>query len=279
MFHEGKWHVYATEYNKLTTTYNMLYLSFADFSQAATATQYHMDATPGFSGYRCAPQIFYFAPQGLWYLIYQTQPPTYSTTTDLSKPESWTSGKAFFASEPAIVTQHKGDGFWIDYWVICDEINCHMFFSDDNGNLYRSQTAKTSFPDGFGDPVIVMSDTKSNLFEAANVYKLKGQNKYLLLVEAMGNGRYFRSWTADTLDGTWTPLAATQAQPFASKNNVTGAEWSNDGISHGEMLRDGIDESLTIDACNLRYLFQGRTGIGSEYNLNEYSLGLLTPAP
>lgn len=35
---------------------------------------------------------------------------------------------------------------------------------------------------------------------------------------------------------------------------------------------------LTIDACNLRYLFQGRTKAGSSYDLNECSLGLLTPA-
>ncbi len=279
VYYEGKWHVYATAYDSLTSNYNMVYLNFADFSQAQTAQHYYMDRTPGFSGYLCAPQIFYFAPQAKWYLIYQTQPPAYSTNADLSKPENWTSPKTFFPSEPAIVTQNKGDGFWIDFWVICDDVNCHLFFSDDNGHLYRSQTAKTDFPNGFGAPVIVMSDTKANLFEAANVYRMKDSGKYLLIVEAMGNGRYFRSWTADTLEGSWTALAGTQAKPFAGKSNVTGATWSNDGISHGEMLRDGIDETLTIDTCNLQYLFQGRTKAGTSYNLNEYSLGLLTAAP
>ena len=59
-------------------------------------------------------------------------------------------------------------------------------------------------------------------------------------------------------------------------SNVTGADWSDDGISHGEMLRYNPDESMTIDTCDMQYLFQGRTAAGSEYNLNEYSLGLLT---
>jgi endo-1,4-beta-xylanase len=37
------------------------------------------------------------------------------------------------ANEPAIVTQNKGSGGWIDFWVICDTANCYLFFSDDNG--------------------------------------------------------------------------------------------------------------------------------------------------
>ena len=45
------------------------------------------------------------------------------------------------------------------------------------------------------------------------------------------------------------------------------------------------DETMTIEGSrNLRYLFQGRTKAGQNpdgsesYHLNEYSLGLLTPA-
>ncbi|WP_437834487.1 non-reducing end alpha-L-arabinofuranosidase family hydrolase [Sorangium sp. So ce1153] len=276
LFHDGKWHVYATQY---AGGYNMTYLNFTDWNQAGAAAKTSLSTNPNLTGYKCAPQLFYFAPQRLWYLVYQTQPPAYSTSTNPSDVRSWSAPRRFFSSEPAIVTANKGSGTWIDFWVICDDASCYLFFSDDNGHLYRSKTSKSSFPNGFGTPVIALSDSRFALFEAANVYKMKGTDKYLLIHEAIGDGRYFRSWTADRLDGAWTPLAATQANPFASKSNVTGAGWSNDGISHGEMLRDNPDETMTIDTCNMRYLFQGRTRAGSTYDLNEYSLGVLTAVP
>src|SRR5262249_44422227 len=178
--------------------------------------------------------------------------------------------------EPAVVTQNKGmNGGWLDFWVICDDANCYLFFSDDNGHWYRSQTTVASFPSGFGDPVVVLQDANPyRLFEASNVYKLGGTDKYLALVEGFDAGsaykRYFRSWTADTLDGEWTPLADTFAMPFASTYNVTFTEqppWSAD-ISHGEMLRDGYDEHLVVDTCHLQFLYQGvdPTMTGLPYN-------------
>jgi glycosyl hydrolase family 62 len=276
----NKWIVYATTANK-SGAWSLVYTSFPDWSQAASAPQYYLDQNPNIGkGYRAAPQLFYFAPQNKWYLVYQQGPPAFSTANDPTRPETWTAPRNFINSEPAIVTQNKGSGGWIDFWVICDNANCYLFFSDDNGHLYRAQTTVANFPNGFGNTKIVLSDSRFALFEASNVYKLRDQNAYLLDVEAIGSDgrRYFRSWTSTRLDGSWTPLASTEANPFARSNNVTftGAAWTKD-FSHGEMIRDGYDQTLTINPCHLQYLYQGMDPNASgDYSQLPWRLGLLT---
>ena len=57
------------------------------------------------------------------------------------------------------------------------------------------------------------------------------------------------------------------------------ALWA-DNISHGELLREGFDESLTVDPSNLRLLFQGawekQKAIG--YGAMPWRIGILSPA-
>jgi endo-1,4-beta-xylanase len=286
VIHYGNlWRVFASTVDR-GGNYNMAYLTFPDWDHTANATFYDMNQTPGLSGYHAAPEVFYFAPQNRWYLVYQSGPPTYSTTSNIDDPATWTAPAQFFDAEPDIVTQNKGSGGWLDFWVICDDANCYLFFSDDNGHWYRSQTAVGDFPGKFSTPVIVLEDAnKYHLFEASNVYKLTGTGKYLALIEAFddsGDHRYFRSWTADALDGDWTPLADTYANPFASVANVTFTvqpAWTKD-ISHGEMIRDGYDQHLSINSCHLQYLYQGvdptMTNPDGGYNAIPWRLGLLT---
>ena len=152
----------------------MVYLNFPDWSHASAAQPYYLDETPGFSGYHCAPELFYFAPQNKWYLIYQSGPPTYSTADDPTQPQTWTAPQYFYSGQPSTVSN------WIDFWVICDTANCYLFFSGDNGNYYRSQTTVANFPNGFDTPQIIMqAPVAGDLFEASRVYSLKGSTRVL----------------------------------------------------------------------------------------------------
>lgn len=278
VYYGGKWHVFSSV--ATGSGYNLEYRSFTDWSEASSATPYFLDGSPIGKGYRAAPQVFYFAPQKLWYLVYQTGNASYSTNSDISNPAGWSAPKNFYSGTPAIVSQNIGSGYWVDMWVICDNTNCHLFSSDDNGHLYRSQTAVADFPNGMSQPVIALQDSNShNLFEASNVYKVDGSDRYLLLVEAIGSrGRYFRSWTSSSLGGSWTPLAASESSPFAGAANVTftGSAWTND-ISHGEAIRSGHDQTLAISPCKMRFLYQGvAPGSNGDYNSLPWRLGLLT---
>lgn len=274
--YNDKWHIYATTANT-QGHWSMVYLSFANWADAADAKPYYIDNNPNLRGYHCAPHIFYFTPHKKWYLIYQSQQPQYSTTDDLSKPETWTRPKNFFDSKPAGAPR-----LWIDYWMICDDTHAYLFFTGDNGRVYRSRTRIEDFPKGMGDPEVVIEGSRNDVFEGSMTYKIKGTGTYLTLVEALSSARYYRAWTSDRLDGEWklVPDADTWQKPFAGINNVTFedgvAPWTRD-ISHGELIRDGYDETLTIDPENLQLLYQGRDpAINRRYDQLPYRLGLLT---
>jgi hypothetical protein len=71
-----------------------------------------MDQTKGFERYVAAPEIFLFSPQDLWYLVFRSGPPMYSTNDDPGDPTGWTPPEAFCDGEPAIFTQNDG---WLDF--------------------------------------------------------------------------------------------------------------------------------------------------------------------
>ena len=282
VFDKGQWHVLTTLRQKSGRVV-MEQLSFADWNKAKEARRATIDLHPA---YHCAPQLFFFTPHQKWYLIYQAGnfrcnkglTPVFSTTGNLNDPSSWTKPEPLLENA---APNPKG----IDFWVICDEASARLFYTSDDGHFWRRDAKKADFPHGWGPEVLVMQDAKDELFEASHTYALKGRGKFLTILEAMAPGRrYYKAFLADRLDGPWQPLAATKEKPFAARENVSGDSAWCDSVSHGELIRCGIDETLTVDPNNLRFLIQGVDAAGyraGKYGGIPWKLGVLeqTPAP
>ena len=235
------------------------------------------------SKYYCAPEVFYFRPQKKWYLVYQVGVPeskkmwlAYSTTTNIADPTSWTKAQPMLDGSDTDPRKEGG----IDYWIICDDQRAYFFYTNNRGKLWRMWTPLKDFPNGFDHPEVAL---EADIYEAGHIYRLKGANQYLAIIEARGSGdrRYFKAYVADRLDGKWTGLADTENNPFAGAANVTAAAGRTlwvDNISHGELIRDSNDETLTVDPGKLQFLIQGilQDDKPKSYQQIPWRLGLLT---
>ena len=289
--YKGQWHLFCTIRGR-ERSHQIEYLRFDDWPRHAgveNAERYLLKLS---DGYFCAPQVFYFTPHKQWYLIYQVidksrKPalqPAYSKSADIAEPNSWTRPKLLFRAQPKNVKR------WIDFWVICQANRAHLFFTSLDGRMWRSETKLADFPHGWSQPEVVL---QGDVFEASHTYRLKGLNKFLTIIEAQASGRrYYKAYVAERLDGRWSPLAATRDKPFAGPVNTrpTGARPSSlgqaetgwtDSFSHGELIRDGFDQTLTVDPAKIKLLFQGvsdKNKAGKKYGQIPWRLGILSPA-
>jgi hypothetical protein len=277
--HADHWHLFCTIRGK-ERSHAIVYLNFADWPDADQAV---WQVLPNHAGFCCAPQVFYFRPQGKWYLICQASDeawtpnyqPAYAVTDDLADPATWSK------LQPLGVQKGQARA-WLDFWIICDEQHAYLFFTSLDGHLWRSRTPLDQFPGGWSEPVVAL---EGDVFEASHTYRLADTDssavKYLTIIEAQdGHGwRYQKLYSAERLDGEWSPLAATRDQAFASLRNVTqnGGAWT-DSISHGELIRSGVDERLEVPSRQWQFLFQGvrdEDRGGKPYGEIPWRLGIL----
>jgi len=276
--YDGAWHLFCSVRSG-QRSHQIEYVTFGQWKDAEAAKRHVLKLS---DGYFCAPQVFYFEPHKCWYLICQVidqsrKPalqPAFSKTTNITDPDSWSKPVLLFSENPDNVKM------WIDFWVICDKTRAHLFFTSLDGKMWRAETKLADFPHGWGLPQVVLT---GDIFEASHTYSLKGLGKYLTIVEAQADGRrYYKAYIADNLDGQWRPVAATPERPFASPANVRDKDshWT-DSFSHAELIRDGYDQTLTVDPAHLRLLFQGVTDEarqGKKYGEIPWRLGILEPA-
>jgi hypothetical protein len=273
--YNGKYHVFFTVRGH-ERSHGSAYTSFENFEDLSPEDVVML---PHHDGYIAAPQVFYFTPHEKWYMVAQTKKSSwnpeyqaaYATTTDISDPNSWSEMKPMNFQIPE-------EDMYLDFWVIADEEKIYLFFTSDNGNMWREETTYEEFPYGWSEPVLAQ---QADIFEASHIYKVKNTDLYINVIEARltEDRRYFKAYTATELDGEWEPLAADCANAFASMTNVTfeGEHWTN-GISHGELVRAGIDEKMEVNGDNYTFIFQGvlhQVRKGMDYGKIPWDIGIL----
>ncbi|MBD3288995.1 hypothetical protein GF337_09345 [candidate division KSB1 bacterium] len=301
VFYNGKYHLIYTSKAKEETFKNLEYVSKgrsgAGYAAATTleglnsAERY--DLCSIVKDVIVAPQVFYFEPHELWYIIAQTpqegEPnlaPIYLTNPNIEDPYGW--------SKPEIIeTQKTNDDFWIDFWVICDDEKAHLFYTDHKGSMFRMETPIDEFPHGYADEreETVLADRgeteigRWRLHEASHIYYVKKTGKYLALLEAVyphptrpyyweSRNRFMFAMIADKLEGPWFRVEADHEE-FAGDPrylfNEDGSPSKYGQVSHFELIRSGYNEKMEIDDYNLTLLFQAfdPTDIPDNYNYDE----------
>ena len=273
---QNKWHLFATVRSE-KPSHQIVYLSFDDWKEADKAPRTVLKLDPSHSS---SPQVFYFEPQRKWYLIYQiedakktpTIQPVFSTTDNISDPNTWTAPQPLFATQPDNVR------LWTDFWVLCVDDRAFLFFCSRDGRLWRSQTTTRDFPAGWSRP---QNCLESDVLQGARVYRLRGYRKFLAIIEAQETGRRFcKAFWADFPNGRWEDLAVSEKKSFASKLNIKQDPQWIEQLSRGEILRSSYDQRMEIDPLHLQFLFAGideydKTDRG--YGQIPWRIGLLEP--
>lgn len=286
VFFNKKYHMFYTSKTSYETRDKMKYLdkngSGMGYVEAETieklneARRYNLSEIT--ESVIVAPEVFYFEPQKLWYLIAQTAvdgklglQPVFMTNNDIENVKGW--------SKPEILKTNKtNDGFWIDFWIICDDKKAHLFYTDHEGSLFRFECPVKEFPQGFAiaKDETVLTERGENktgrwrLHEASHIYYVKKYNQYLALLEAVyphpvrknyweSRNRFLFGMVADKLEGPWRRIETGPNDFLGDPANLydeAGKKSVYDQVSHPELILAGYNQKLEINDFKLQLLFQ-----------------------
>jgi len=305
VYYNGKYHLFYTaksvSFSGDQPQYSIScgYASAPSLDELNKAERYSIDSVVG-----CvvvAPQVFYFEPQRLWYLIAHTTvvegelhtlEPIYMTNPDIEDSAGW--------SEAQILgTGKRSDEFWIDFWVICTDKRAYMFYANQKGSILRMECGLEDFPSGFTEstPEVAMhvnhmEDEKPwKMFEAVHIYQVKEDGTYLALLEGAffdptkhydveSRTRFIFGMRADSLNGEWSRVETGQNEFLADADKLykpDGTKSAFTQVSHPELIRSGYNQKLEIDDYHLSLLFQSFDGtmVPDSYHYNELPWNLL----
>lgn len=268
VFAEGQWHLFYTARSK--QEYTIGYAAAKTLEGLAAAERHPLkQIRGGGSVYAAAPQVFFFAPQELWYMIFQSRDtnyqPMFSTTTTIGLPESW--------SIPEPLVKKNESAKWIDFWVLCDEERAYLYYTRNHRDVYSMDTAIADFPEGFGTPRNVFS----TVHEAVHVYKVKDKEEYHMICEYQEKDmRHFGLAVAPHPAGPWTMANEEYATGQQLRFSESTPCWTVE-VSHGEALRSGCDQRLEYDAEHTQLLIQGlpEGKHKGPYEMLPWSLGVI----
>ena len=301
--HQGNWHLFYTSKpsrNARQFVDGVGYVSAPTLAGLKRAKRYNINAIVGHEV--IAPQIFYFTPHNLWYLIAQTPcdgprqlDPIYLTNPDIGDVDGWSKPKIIDTNRP------NKDVFWIDFWVICDQHKAHLFYTDHAGSMFRMETPIERFPQGFAESrehlaVTVHGNDATGpwrLHEASHIYYVRDEGKYLALLEAVrphptkrnywdSRNRFMFAMVADAPEGPWERVEASENDFLGIPAHVyheDGSPTEYDQVSHPELIRAGFDERLEIKDYRLKILFQAFDANGTpdtyDYNMLPWELNVM----